>query len=218
MREENFIQISGLQHLAFCKRQWALIHIDQEWEENIFTAEGRNLHERVDEGYQEFRKGLRQYSGLYVKSLQLGIYGRTDLIEAVKLEVGPTNEIQMLGLKGKWSLYPVEFKRGKPKNHEADLVQLCAQALCLEEMTETPIKSGAVFYGQIRKRMEVEFDMGLRNKTVEMIELAHELMRKGQIPPPEYDKHCRSCSLLEICMPKRLSFAKLKNYRQELLG
>lgn len=218
VREEDFIQISGLQHLAFCKRQWALIHIDQEWEENFLTAEGRNLHERVDEGYQEFRKGLRQYSGLFVKSLKLGIYGRTDLIEAVKSDEGPKNEIQMLGLKGKWTLFPVEFKRGKPKSHEADLIQLCAQTLCLEEMTNTQIDSGAVFYGQIRKRIEVQFDTVLRGKTINMIELAHDLMARGHIPPPEYGKHCLACSLLEICMPKKLNSAKLKIYRQELLG
>jgi CRISPR-associated exonuclease Cas4 len=218
LREEDFIQISGLQHLAFCKRQWALIHIDQEWEENFLTAEGRNLHERVDEGYQEFRKGLRQYSGLYVKSLKLGIYGRTDLIEAIKSDNCPTNSIQMLGLKGKWTLFPVEFKRGKPKNHEADMIQLCAQALCLEEMTNTPIESGAIFYWQIRKRIEVEFDSCLRQKTIQIIELAHDLMELGQIPAAEYGNHCRSCSLLEICLPRKLDSAKLKKYRQELLG
>lgn len=218
MIEEDFIQISGLQHLAFCKRQWALIHIDQEWEENVFTAEGRNLHERVDEGYQEFRKGLRQYSGLYVKSLKLGIYGKTDLIEAIKSAESKTNDIQMLGLKGKWSLYPVEFKRGKPKSHDADLIQLCAQALCLEEMTETQIESGAVFYWQIRKRVEVEFDPALRQKTIAMIKLAHDLIKKGQIPSPEYGQHCRSCSLLEICMPRKLQAEKISAYKRELLG
>lgn len=216
--EENCIQLSGLQHLAFCKRQWALIHIDQEWVENQLTAEGRNLHERVDEGYQEFRKGLRQYSGLYVKSLKLGVCGRTDLIEAIKKDGGAVYKIQMLGLEGQWSLYPVEFKRGKTKNHEADFIQLCAQALCLEEMTGTEIKCGSVFYGQIRKRFEVDFDAGLRDKTRSLIMQAHELLQKGRIPAPEYAQHCRSCSLLEICMPKKLIKAKLEDYRQELLG
>jgi len=216
--EDNCIQISGLQHLAFCKRQWALIHIDQEWEENLLTAEGRKLHERVDEGYQEFRKGLRQYSGLYVKSLKLGLYGRTDLIEAIKTEDGSINKITMIGLEGSWSLYPVEFKRGKPKSHEADYIQLCAQALCLEEMTGTEIKSGAVFYWQIRKRFEVEFDKRLREQTVSLITLAHAFLEKGLIPPPEYAKHCRSCSLIEVCMPKKLNKSRLISYRQELLG
>lgn len=216
--EENCIQISGLQHLAFCKRQWGLIHIDQEWEENQLTAEGRNLHERVDEGYQEFRKGLRQYSGLYVKSLKFGINGRTDLIEAIKSDEGACNKIQMLGLEGRWSLYPVEFKRGKPKSHDADYIQLCAQALCLEEMTGIEISSGAVFYWQIRKRIEVEFDTRLREKTISLITLAHEILEKGLVPPPEYAQHCRSCSLLEVCMPKKLNQSRLISYRQELLG
>ena len=215
--EENSIQISGLQHLTFCKRQWGLIHIDQEWVENQFTAEGRNLHERVDEGYQEFRKGLRQYSGLYVKNLKLGIYGRTDLVEAIQTD-GPTRSIDMLGLSGKWQLYPVEFKRGKPKNHEADYIQLCAQAMCLEEMTNTEVPIGAVFYCQIHKRVEVNFDSAIREKTVALIRLSHELLEKGIVPAPEYAQHCRSCSLYEICMPKKLDKKRLSDYKQELLG
>jgi CRISPR-associated exonuclease Cas4 len=172
--EEDCIQISGLQHLAFCKRRWGLIHLDQEWVENFLTAEGRNMHERVDEGYQEFRKGLRQYSGLYVKSLELGVYGRTDLVEAVKNE-SLDQSIEMLGLKGSWELYPVEFKRGKPYSTEADNVQLCAQALCLEEMTSSVIRFGAIFYGQTRKRLEIEFDNQLRNQTKTLIALAHKI-------------------------------------------
>jgi CRISPR-associated exonuclease Cas4 len=215
--EEDCIQISGLQHLAFCKRRWGLIHLDQEWVENFLTAEGRNMHERVDEGYQEFRKGLRQYSGLYVKSLELGVYGRTDLVEAVKNE-SLDQSIEMLGLKGSWELYPVEFKRGKPYSTEADNVQLCAQALCLEEMTSSVIRFGAIFYGQTRKRLEIEFDNQLRNQTKTLIALAHKMIAQGIIPPAEYRLHCKSCSMFEICMPKKLNQNKLSSYRQELLG
>lgn len=215
--EEDCIQISGLQHLAFCKRRWGLIHLDMEWVENYLTAEGRSMHERVDDGYREFRKGLRQYSGLYVKSLEFGIYGRTDLVEAIKTD-DFEQDIGLLGLKGKWELFPVEFKHGKPYSHDADSMQLCAQALCLEEMTGSIIRAGAVFYGQIRKRVEVEFNTAIRNKTRALIELAHDLLAKGVLPAPEYAKHCQSCSMLEICMPNKIGKKKLEKYRQELLG
>lgn len=214
---EDCLPISGLQHLAFCKRQWALIHLDQEWEENQFTAEGRNLHERVDEGYQEFRRGLRQYSGLYVRSLAFGIYGRTDLVEAIQTS-GPDCQIGLLGLKGNWVLYPVEFKRGKPKDHSSDLIQLCAQALCLEEMTGTKIPEGAIFYGQIRKRLEVSFDANLRKTTHDFISLAHEMIVSGKLPEPEYGKHCRVCSLFEVCLPRSCENGRIDGYRKELLG
>lgn len=214
---EDCLPISGLQHLAFCKRQWGLIHLDQEWEENQYTAEGRNLHERVDEGYQEYRRGLRQYSGLYVRSLEFGIFGKTDLVEAVQTS-GPDLQIGLLGLKGNWALYPVEFKRGKPKDHNADLIQLCAQAICLEEMTNTRIAEGAVFYGEVRKRLEVSFDQALRRSTIELVATAHKLMAIKLLPAPEYGKHCRVCSMLEICMPKSCEEKRVKEYRKELLG
>ncbi len=214
---EDCISISGLQHLAFCHRQWGLIHIDQEWVENKLTAEGRALHERVDEGYQEFRKGLRQYSGLYARSLKYGVYGRTDLVEAIEIQ-GPAQHIPLFGLKGSWSLYPVEFKRGKPKEHNADVIQLCAQALCLEEMTNTMVADGAVFYGEIRKRVEVKFDEKLRSETISLITLGHDLLARGILPEPSYGKHCRSCSLLEVCMPRSFDGNRISQYRKELLG
>ncbi|MBF0543172.1 MAG: CRISPR-associated protein Cas4 [Candidatus Riflebacteria bacterium] len=216
-KDEDCIQISGLQHFAFCKRRWGLIHIDQEWVENFLTAEGRNMHERVDEGYSEFRKGLRQYSGLYVKSCKLGVYGRTDLVEALKTE-DLDQEIGLLGLKGHWELFPVEFKRGKPYSHEADSIQLCTQALCLEEMTGSEIREGAVFYGQIKRRVEVRFDSDLRTKTRELIVCAHDLLGKGIVPAPVFQKHCRSCSMIDICMPDKFFPQKVEQYRRELLG
>jgi len=216
-KDEDFIQISGLQHLSFCRRRWALIHIDQEWEENYLTADGRNLHQRVDQGYCEFRKGLRQYSGLYVKSIELGIFGRTDLVEAVKTD-SLEQEIVLFGLKGLWELYPVEFKRGKAFSIESDSIQLCAQALCLEEMTGSKIQYGAIFYGQTKKRIEVTFSEQLRMQTKGLISLAHKMLESGAVPPPDFQKHCYSCSLFDICLPDKMNTKVIRKYRQELLG
>lgn len=216
--DEDCIMISGLQHIVFCPRQWGLIHIEQQWVENFLTADGRKMHERVDSGYREFRKGIKQYSSLYVKSLKYGINGRTDLIEAIKNEDNSGCGVPLLGLKGKWTLYPVEFKRGKPKNDNSDKIQLCAQTLCLEEMTNTRVPMGAIFYGEIKRRDEVEFTQGLREETINCIELAHSLLEKGILPKAVPDKQCKACSLNEICMPKDLNKNKLTNYQKELLG
>lgn len=215
--EEDCIAISGLQHLAFCERQWGLIHLDQEWAENKLTAEGKTLHERVDEGYKEFRKGLRQYSGLHVRSTELGLYGRLDVLEALESE-GPTVDIPLLGLKGNWSLQPVEFKRGKPKSHDSDLVQLCAQALCLEEMTGLKVASGSIFYGQTRHRSDVVFTDLLIDRTRSLSIQAHSLLQSGKLPIPVYKSHCRACSLVDACFPKLSGSKEIDEYRKDLLG
>lgn len=215
--DEDCIMISGLQHIVFCPRQWGLIHIEQQWVENFLTADGRQMHERVDSGYREFRKGIRQYSSLYVKSLKYGINGQTDLIEAIKNDSDTGNDIPLLGLKGNWTLYPVEFKHGKPKTNDSDKVQLCAQALCLEEMTNSKIPMGAIFYGEIKRRDEIVFDDALRKTTIDYIELAHKLLDSGVLPPAKFGKSCKACSLFELCMPNKLSDSKLVNYRKELL-
>lgn len=216
-KPKEFLQISGLQHIAFCKRRWGLVYLEQEWSENLLTAEGRSLHERVDAGYKEYRRGLRQYSGLYVNSIEHGIYGRTDLVEAIQGN-GKEHKISILDLTGKWILYPVEFKRGKPRVPNADLIQLCAQALCLEEMTGTEVPEGAVFYWEIRKRLEVKFDKELRKATLDLIELAHKLSEKGELPEAKFGKHCKNCSMLEICMPKSCEQNRVELYKKELLG
>lgn len=215
--EEDFIAISGLQHLAFCPRQWGLIHLDQEWEENRLTAEGRTLHERVDEGYREFRRGIRQYSGLRVQNRKLGMYGRLDVLEVIET-VGPEVNIPLLNLSGRWILHPVEFKRGKPKKHIADKVQLCAQALCLEEMTGSSVLSGSIFYGEIRRREDVELDENLREKTLELIALGHSLMNSRILPAAESLSHCRACSLRDICMPRSAQNYRAVTYYKELMG
>jgi CRISPR-associated exonuclease Cas4 len=214
--EDNLLPISALQHLLFCERQCALIHLEQQWEENRLTALGRVEHERVDEGYREFRRGRRQLSGLHVRSLELGLYGRLDVLELDLIDrQGPDNAFAF-GLKGEWVFYPVEFKHGAPKEGECDRVQLCAQALCIEEMMKVRIAEASLFYQKIRRREEVPLDVRLRETTVEAIGRLHRLFSQGITPPPEYRPHCKACSLAALCLPKRLDRKRFHHYRDRL--
>lgn len=215
--DEECIAISGLQHLAFCKRQWGLIHLDQEWSENFLTAEGRLKHERVDSGYQEFRRGVKQYSGLHVRNFELGLYGKMDVLEVEKTE-GPFIEIPWINLSGNWRLRPVEFKHGKPKDNDVDVVQLCAQALCLEEMTGLHIEEGSIYYCEIRRRSEFTFSNDIRNRTKELALEAHNLLASEKLPEAEQNHNCKACSLLEFCMPRTNQDARMKSYFRELFG
>lgn len=215
--EENLHPISALQHMAFCPRQAGLIHLDRAWEENQLTAEGRTLHERVDEGYQEFRRGLRQFSNVRVQSLTLGLYGQLDIVEVEKVGDSP-DTARFLGLDGNWLIRPVEFKRGKPKNQDCDRIQLCAQALCLEEMTNSNISEGTIFYGLIRRRVEVLFDPVLRTQTLKIIRDFDQMMKSKKTPDAKWIKGCSACSLIDICQPKSNSNEKINAYRTELLG
>ena len=183
------ISLSALQHYAFCPRQCALIHNEQAWAENYLTAQGRSLHERVDSGEPETRKGVRFERSVHVSAQRLGISGIIDLVE---------HDIQTGRLK------PVEYKRGKPKPEPFDEIQLCAQALCLEEMTGQTISEGALWYMQTRHRVPVAFSDGLRTQTLAVIAQVRELLASGQTPPPVYGKRCKACSLVEVCQPKLL--------------
>jgi CRISPR-associated exonuclease Cas4 len=183
--EADLLPLSALQHLVFCERQWALIHLEQQWEENRLTAEGRVLHDNADTDTVELRNGVRICRGLRLRSLRYGIAGRADVVEF--RSGGPR---------------PIEYKRGKPKSHQADEVQLCAQALCLEEMLGAAIPAGDLFYGEPRRRTEVAFDNSLRNTTIGLIGRLHDLTRQGLTPPAEYASKCRKCSLIDICQPK----------------
>lgn len=216
-REEDLHPISALQHMAFCPRQAGLIHLEQVWVENKRTAEGKTLHERVDEGYREFRKGLRQFSGLRVQSLRLGIAGRLDVLELERMEGAGDNAV-FLGLEGHWAFRPVEFKRGEPKDDDWDRVQLCAQALCLEEMTGAQVVEGAIFYGEIRRRVEVALSEALRQRTREVIRALDAMISSRILPAPVWKSGCRSCSLLELCQPKAGSKGVSERYRRELFS
>lgn len=186
MDDPRLIPLSALQHYAFCPRQCALIHNSQVWSENWLTAQGQLLHQRVDHGEPETRKGVRYERGVLVSAPLLGFTGKLDLLEK-DLATGV--------------LLPVEYKRGKPKPHDADMVQLCAQALCLEEMTGQSIHSGALWYWQDRHRLVVELDSTLRNRTLQVIALVAGLLRSGELPHVRQGKQCKSCSLLDWCQP-----------------
>jgi CRISPR-associated exonuclease Cas4 len=189
--EDELLPLSALQHYLFCPRQCALIHLEQVWEENFFTAAGRVLHERThDTNQSERRPGVRIERGLAVRSLSLGISGQCDVVEF-------------------WDdgrVLPIEYKRGKPKAHRADEVQLCAQALCLEEMLKTSIPSGHLYYGKQHRRQEITFDDVLRRLTKQIAESLHTMIQNRKTPPPLYvSKKCDSCSLIELCQPKPMS-------------
>lgn len=193
--EDNLVMISALQHLLFCPRQCALIHIEQQWTENRFTAEGKIMHERVDEAGRESRGRIRTVFGLPLRSLRLGLSGRADAVEYHR-------QGDESASKPFWQPLPVEYKRGKPKKNDSDLVQLCAQAICLEEMHACSVPEGAIYYGKPRRRMTVVFDAALRQKTVEAAYHLHDLLESGRTPQARYEKKCDSCSLLPLCMPK----------------
>ena len=200
--EDDLLPLSGLQHLLFCERQWALIHIEQQWEENRLTQEGRVLHERVHESGTEARPGTVVARGLRARSLRLGLAGETDVVEFQRAEAGGAGAIELEGRKGWWTPFPVEYKRGRPKADAWDEVQLCAQALCLEETFGVTIPAGALFYGTNRRRTPVAFDAALREQTEGLARRMHELYAAGTTPQAVYAKKCERCSLIERCMPK----------------
>jgi len=221
--DDDLLPISALQHLLYCPRQCGLIHLEQVWSENLFTAEGRVMHDKVHDGGTESRGDVRSATGVRLVSHQLGLYGQADVVEFHKTE-GETNEsgqtiaVTLPGIKGFWRPFPVEHKRGKPKSHRADEVQLCAQAICLEEMLKVYIPSGALFYGLPRRRQEVIFDEGLRTMTQDVAKKLHELIESGQTPTANYDKNrCDCCSLWDICQPKSVG-RKVSPYIDRMLS
>ena len=197
------IPLAALQHYAFCPRQCALIHNEQAWAENFLTAQGRALHERVDGGEPETRKGVRFERSVHVSAEKLGISGVLDMVE---------HELATGRLK------PVEYKRGKPKVGLWDKIQLCAQALCLEEMTGKTVEEGALWYQQTRHREPVVFSGSLRQETLAVIEQVRSLLESGATPPPVYGKHCKACSLVEICQPQLLGKDRSVGYVEGLFG
>lgn len=200
---DNFIAISALQHYAYCPRQFALIHIEQTWEENRFTAEGRVLHERVDSGVVERRRDTRYERGVMLESRHYGLRGKMDLLE-IKVGNPPV-------------FYPVEYKRGKPKVEDWDRIQLCAQALCLEEMRNCQVNEGAIWYWEVRHREVVIIDSQLRDATLTVIQGTHDLINMGATPRPIADaRRCRACSLIDLCEPKVFSKDHSRRYIQEM--
>jgi CRISPR-associated exonuclease Cas4 len=204
---DDLIQLSALQHYAFCPRQCALIHIEQVWAENRLTAEGRLMHERVHEEDAESRGNVRIERGIPLRSLRLGLIGKADVVEYHRQE------------DGSWRPYPVEYKRGKPKPDNTYKVQLCAQALCLEEMLKVEIPGGAIFYGKTRHRLDVLFDEALRKETEDAAAKTHDLLDAGKTPKPVYAKRCESCSLYAECLPKTVQKKRsVKRYLARMIG
>lgn len=207
--EDDLLPLSVLADLLFCERRAALHQIEGVWEDNLFTIEGTHLHQKVDDDLPvEARGEVRITRGLMLRSLHLGLSGKADVVEFHRLEAdasSPTGLAQGISLAGAsnlWRPYPVDYKRGRLRHEEGFEVQLCAQALCLEEMLGVSVPAGAIFYGKPRRRLEVLFDAALRDETTRAAARLHELIQSGKTPQARYEKKCESCSLMSLCMPK----------------
>lgn len=218
--EDDLRPISALQHLLFCERQCALIHLEQVWADNLFTAEGNQLHKKAHDGKPETRDGVRITRGLPLRNFQLGLVGQADVVlwqppadqfregvSLAKLVRAATPE-----QRRQWVITPVEYKRGKPKKNDCDRVQLCAQAFCLEEMLDVTIPTGDLFYGEKRRRLAVAFGETLRETTRLAARRLHELLSAGVTPVAAKEKKCDTCSLLPICLPAATTRASAKRY------
>lgn len=209
IKQEDFLMLSGIQHFAFCPRQWALIHVEGQWSENLRTVEGNILHERChDKDFRERRGDVLTLRDLRIHSNQLGFSGACDVVEFHFDKDG----ISLTGEDGLWLPYPVEYKRGKPKEHMADELQLCAQAICLEEMLCCNIPEGALFYGENRRRTRVEFTDSLREKVVYFANEMHRYASQGYTPKVKPRKGCRFCSLNDTCIPKLITKKSAKKW------
>mgnify|MGYP005841516929 CR=1 FL=1 len=201
--EDDLLLLSGIQHMAFCERQWALIHIEQAWAENVRTVEGKHLHDRTDDPYEdETRRDLRVVRAMPVVSWSLGLSGTADIVEFHRehdAKKGITCKLE--NRIGWWRPVPVEYKRGRPKPDDRDAVQLCAQAIALEEMLYVTIDQGMLYYGQTRHRENMHLDSTLRKHTEELALKMHQMAKAGITPKAKKGKHCSLCSLVEICKP-----------------
>jgi CRISPR-associated exonuclease Cas4 len=202
--DEDLLMLSGIQHIAFCERQWALIHVEQQWTENVSTIEGHHLHEHCDDPFSgETRGDLLILRAVPLISYRLGLTGRADVVELRRTENEPFDgTIHIESKPGRWIVIPVEYKRGKPKPDERDEVQLCAQAFALEEANSIIISKGYLYYGETRHRHEVTFLDELKKKTKELALRMHELFDSGITPRSYLASHCKSCSLYNICLPE----------------
>jgi len=216
--EHDLLMLSGIQHVAFCERQWALIHIEQQWNENVLTVEGHHLHERVDDPLLVSSvKGSVVLRSLSIVSRELGLHGMADAVEFNQTG-NPSNAIALPGKQGYWQPVPVEYKRGRPKPDERDEVQLCAQAMCLEEMNQIHIPAGYLYYGETRHRHEVVFNPALREKVSAYAVRMHDMFRNGTTPPAVQKTHCKSCSLQNLCLPGLSRAVSVKKYLDNALA
>ena len=214
-KEEDYLMLSGIQHFAFCRRQWALIHIEQQWQEKVRTVEGGLLHKRAHDTYSsEKRNDVVISRGLPVHSREMGVSGVCDIVEFRRAEEG----ITLHGHRGTFQVYPVEYKRGKPKDTQIDILQLTAQAMCLEEMLSCTIAEGAVFYGEIKRRERIEFTDELKEQVRTMFSEMHQYFDRKYTPKVKWSKSCNACSLKDICLPKLGKAASVKEYIKATIG
>lgn len=199
MRQEpDYLQLSGLQHFSFCRRQWALIHIEHLWAENLRTVDGAIMHERAhDTALRESRGSVRTVRGMYIHSAALGVSGQCDVVEFHARPEG----VPMPGWEGTWVPFPVEYKRGVPKAGDADRLQLCGQAMCLEEMLCCPVPRGALYYGETRRREYADFTPELREQVRAMLSEMHSHYDRGHTPRVKRTRSCNACSLKDLCLP-----------------
>lgn len=195
---DELLPLSGIQHFLFCRRQWALIHVERQWQENALTAEGKIMHQRVDDPFfTETRKGVITARSVPIASYRLGLVGVCDVVEFTELPEG----VKLPGREGLYLPAPVEYKRGKEKHDRSDEAQLCAQAICLEEMLSVTIPRGFLYYGETRHRVEVEIAAELRGLVHDMSDEMHAYFQRGYTPRVKPSKACRSCSLADTCLP-----------------
>lgn len=215
--EEEYLMISGMQHFAFCRRQWALIHIDCVWEENRLTAEGELLHKNAhNDHFIEKRQGILVTRGMKVASAELGMTGQCDVVEFLRAEDGEEGAL-LHKHRGRWRVHPVEYKHGKDKLDDSDMLQLCCEAMCLEEMLTCHIPYGFLYYHEIRRRRQVDFTQELREKVNAVAAEMHQYYRRKHIPRVKTQKHCKSCSLKELCLPKLMKKFSVNDYYRRIL-
>lgn len=197
--DDELLSLSGIQHYAFCRRQWALIHIEHQWNENSLTAQGRIIHEKVDDPFfTESRKDCYITRSQPLVSYELGFYGVADMVEYHLAESG----VPLYQKNGLWQPVPVEYKRGKVKANNCDLVQVCAQAMCLEEMLHIEIMEGEIYYNEIRRRIKVDLNKELRDEVRRIADDMHNMFAKSYTPKPIKSKSCAACSMVDVCLPK----------------
>ena len=213
--EDDFLMISGLQHFMFCRRQWALIHIEQQWAENYRTADGEVMHRNVhDSGFNESRGNRLIIRAMRVCSRELGLSGECDAVEFTADRDG----VELHGREGRWLPRPVEYKRGSPKEDECDIMQLCTQGMCLEEMLCCTVEEGYIFYGEPRRRLRVGFDDGLRQRVRDAAAEMHGYYERQYTPRVRRTKACNACSLKDICLPELMKSRSAREYMEAAFG
>lgn len=207
--EDNYLMLSGIQHFQFCRRQWALIHIEQQWDENVRTVEGQHLHSKADQPFIREKRGDKLIvRAMPIKSHNLQITGICDVVEFIK----DKNGIEIIGAEDTYAVYPVEYKRGKPKKNDSDILQLTAQAMCLEEMLLCDIKTGYMYYNEIKHRVEIPITEDHKEKLKLVVKEMQDYYKRRYTPRVKTGAFCKSCSLQNICLPDLMSKRTVKSY------